>query len=497
MPSIGQYPADTLENESELTTKLERFFVFIRRRFVRKQRNGLSLTVGIVIVALFLLAFFFILQNYHGQDKLIQADTRIENLIYTLRSEELSDAMLLITLMGTWQIIFTGIIVIGFPLFALNLIPYLLALVISVSGGEIISSLIKNLVERPRPPVTSALIIEKSFSFPSGHTLVAVAFYGFLAYTFYRLGGTKRAKTLSIILGGTAILAIAFSRLYLGIHWPSDILASLALGGAWLCLVITGLKFAQKSIWTKGQAAIIGKRFIVVPTAILLILWLAYIGYFFSKQSLLPQAAVVQNPIHINEKDIPNELFSILPRFSETLTGSPMEPINIIIVGDYDQVLRAFHSAGWFQPDPITLRTTWKTAVASILNKPYPRNIESPAFWNSKPNDFAFQLPTATVRQRHHVHFWSTPLLTDQNHRVWFATAHFDKAINFKTIVPSHHIDPYIDNERETIKKTVAETGQISEIREFQVTQPGQGKNLAGDKFFTNGEAYVLFLKDE
>ena len=495
MSPASQYPANTLENEHELT-KIERFFAFTRRRFMRNQRNGLSLTIGIVISAIFLLVFFSILQDYRGQEALIRADTRIANLIYTLRSENLNGIMLLITLLGTWQIVFTGIIVIGFPLFTLNLIPYLLALIVSVGGGEIISSLIKNLVQRPRPPITSALIIEKSFSFPSGHALIAVAFYGFLAYIFYRFSENKRTKALSLFFGIGTTLIIAFSRLYLGIHWTSDVLASMALGSAWLCLVITGLKFAQKSIWTKEQAALIGKKFIVIPTIMLFMLWLGYISYFFHTQHILPQTDVVQNPTHIDEKDIPNDIFKTLPRFSETLTGVPTSPINIVIIGNYNEVIRVFESAGWFKPDPITLRTTWRTTIASIMNAPYPRNIEVPSFWNSKPNDFAFQLPTQTVRQRHHVHFWSTPLLTDQNHRVWFVTAHFDKAISFKTIIPSHHIDPNIDNERELIKQDLTQTGQTSEVREFQVAKAGKGKNPAGDTFITDGEAYAIFLKD-
>ena len=144
MPLADQNRADILEHKSELITKIGRFFAFIRRRFMRHQRNGLSLTLGITISILFLLVFFSILQDYRAQEALIRADTRIANLISTLRSEQLSNVMLLITLLGTWQIVFTGIIVVGFPLFSLNLMPYLLGLIISVSGGEIISSLIKN-----------------------------------------------------------------------------------------------------------------------------------------------------------------------------------------------------------------------------------------------------------------------------------------------------------------------------------------------------------------
>ena len=491
-----RYPADIEENSYKLTTMYGRFLDFIRRRFSRRDKLGLPLTIRIAFTIFFFFLFFAILQDYIGHNALIEADTRIVNLIYSLRSATLSNVMVFFSDIATWQIVFTGVAVIGFLLFSLNLLPYLFALIISAGGGEIVVAIIKNLVQRPRPPSIDALILEKSFSFPSGHAFIAFSFYGLLSYIVYRTNKKKIWKITAISAGIALIGIIAFSRVYLGVHWPSDVLASLALGAAWISTYSIILEFQKKPSGTKETAALIGKRFIAVPSALLLLFWSIYVGYFFAVHPLIPQSAFIQNPLPISEKDIPNGLFKDLPRTSETITGSPIEPINIIIVGNYAELIHAFESAGWVEPEPITITSSWRNTIASIFNKPYPRAIEAPAFWDSKPNDFAFQLPTATIRQRHHIHFWSTPFLTDNNQRVWFATAHFDKAIKLKTIIPTHTIDPHVDNERDMIRDDLLRTGDVSHFKEFQITQPGTGKNPSGDKFITDGRAFVLFLKD-
>lgn len=473
------------------------FLNFLRKRFSRKEKRGLQLTIGVLLAAFFVFLFFSILQDYRTYDPIIRADMRIINLIHTFRSETLNNIMLLITNLATLQIVVAGIVVIGFLLFILNLLPYFYALIISAIGGEMMYWIIKNLIQRPRPPSANALISAHGFSFPSGHAFIAFSFYGLLAYIIYRTSSKKRWKTGAIIGGATTIISIGLSRIYLGVHWPSDIFASFMLGAAWLVFLITILELRKKNSWIKENIRMIGKKFIVVPTTILFSLWLVYMGYFFHTYSFTPQIELIQNPVHIREVDIPNNLFTALPKSSETLSGRPMEPINIVIVGDYDKLIDMFASAGWVQPEPLTFAASLRNIIASILNEPYPQAIEAPAFWNSRPNDFAFQLPTNTIRQRHHIHFWTTPFLTDRGNRIWFATAHFDKNIKLKTIMPTHTIDPYIDNEREMIKQDIAKTGRINLIEKFQVIQPSKGKNLAGDAFVTDGNAYVFFLKDD
>ncbi len=87
------------------------------------------------------------------------------------------------------------------------------------------SLLLKGKFDRPRPDVFPPLVVEHTASFPSGHTLTAVAVYGFISVLLWQRGH----RWLSI-LSGFWVFMIALSRVYLGAHYPSDVLASLALG---------------------------------------------------------------------------------------------------------------------------------------------------------------------------------------------------------------------------------------------------------------------------
>ena len=478
-----------------LVENYEYFLNFVHRHLNPHKKDGFLLTIGIGITFFFLFIFFGILQDYIGHDPLVQADVRIVTLVRFFRSDALNGVMLFVSNLGKWQIIFFGVIAVGFPLFALNVLPYLFALVISAGGGEVIVWIIKNLVQRPRPSSITALLFEKGFSFPSGHSFMAVSFYGVLAYVVFRMSRKRTTKILSVIGGAGIMGAIGFSRIYLGVHWPSDVLASFALGAALLTAVITFLEIRQKSVLGKGNASLIGKRFILIPSISLFVVWLLYMGYFLNHHPFAPQIEPTENPIFISEKEIPGNLFSHLPHASETITGLPMEPINIILAGSYKEVSHVFELAGWVSPDPINIKNGWRHTIASILDEPYPKALETPSLWNGKVDDFAYQLPMQTIRQRYHVHFWSTPFVTDRNRTVWVGTAHFDQSITLKTIFPTHKIDPYVDNARNKIKDDLLETGEVESVEEFQITDVRQGKNQAGNLFVTDGKAIVLFLK--
>jgi membrane-associated phospholipid phosphatase len=96
----------------------------------------------------------------------------------------------------------------------------------------LLNSLLKLLFARPRPNVFPPLMAETSYSFPSGHTMSAVAVYGLLALLLWQRGQYAWA-----LLPGLWVPLVALSRVYLGVHYPSDVLASLALGTIWLVIV--------------------------------------------------------------------------------------------------------------------------------------------------------------------------------------------------------------------------------------------------------------------
>ena len=86
---------------------------------------------------------------------------------------------------------------------------------------------------RPRPDIFPPLVVEHSYSFPSGHTLTAVGVYGFIAVLLWQRGHRWLAT-----LSGIWVFMIALSRVYLGAHYPSDVLASLALGTIMLIIIL-------------------------------------------------------------------------------------------------------------------------------------------------------------------------------------------------------------------------------------------------------------------
>ncbi len=103
--------------------------------------------------------------------------------------------------------------------------------------------------ERARPDVTR-LVTATGYSFPSGHTMNATAFLGFIAYvTITEERISLHKKLLIILIASFVVLSISVSRIYLGVHFPSDILAGWATGGSWLVLcVIFHKAFIKKNL---------------------------------------------------------------------------------------------------------------------------------------------------------------------------------------------------------------------------------------------------------
>lgn len=113
-----------------------------------------------------------------------------------------------------------------------------LSLLISVLGAFVLNVWLKQIFGRPRPTVFPPLTAETTFSFPSGHAMNAVALYGFLTYLLWQQ--KQRAwATLALLFA----LLIAFSRIYLGVHYPSDIVGALSIGLVWLVIVVMGYRY--------------------------------------------------------------------------------------------------------------------------------------------------------------------------------------------------------------------------------------------------------------
>jgi undecaprenyl-diphosphatase len=111
-----------------------------------------------------------------------------------------------------------------------------LLLLAAVAGGQVLSHLTKGFFARPRPDLVSHEAYVHTASFPSGHSMMAAVTYLTLAAMLARATPSRRLKAYYLLLAALLTVAVGVSRVYLGVHWPSDVLAGWMIGAAWALL---------------------------------------------------------------------------------------------------------------------------------------------------------------------------------------------------------------------------------------------------------------------
>lgn len=175
-------------------------------------------------------------------------DTRILLAIERIHTPLLDRVMLAITFIGDPTVLL--VICLGFGIWLLKQgrRATTTTLGVAVVGSIVLNFLLKNLFGRARPELWNRIVDVGYYSFPSGHAMVSLVIYGLIGYIL----STRfpRARTLIICLTVILVAAIGFSRLYLGVHWPTDVAAGYAAGLVWLIACISSLK-----VWRKYRSA--------------------------------------------------------------------------------------------------------------------------------------------------------------------------------------------------------------------------------------------------
>ena len=113
-----------------------------------------------------------------------------------------------------------------------------ISIISNLAVVTILNQLLKNILQRPRP--TEFRIVEETgFSFPSGHSMVSMAFYGYLIYLIYKYVKNKYLKWILIVLLSILICTIGISRIYLGVHYTSDVLGGFFISISYLIIYIS------------------------------------------------------------------------------------------------------------------------------------------------------------------------------------------------------------------------------------------------------------------
>jgi undecaprenyl-diphosphatase len=195
-----------------------------------------SVVVGVAAAIIFAAFAHFVMQGFTQR-----MDEFTLQWIETHRTPGLSEFMLELTSLGSGMVLIMLVLVASVFLWLTRHHWSVYILLVGVVGGQFMNRLLKNFFERPRPSVVDWVTEVHSKSFPSGHAMTAVIAYASVAYLVARLEPTPLLRRTTWMLAIILILAVGISRMYLGVHYPSDILAGYLAGIAWLAFVASSL----------------------------------------------------------------------------------------------------------------------------------------------------------------------------------------------------------------------------------------------------------------
>lgn len=193
----------------------------------------------LLVITFIIITYFVLNDGFLGFDQILM--TKIKSI----ETDYLTFIMKVFSFIGsTRPVIFISFILllIIYKLYKKRqeVLLYLIVLI----GSTIINQLTKFLIKRERP--ISELMMETGFSYPSGHTMGAVSLYGIITFLLWRHVRTSSRRTVLILFSIVMIMTIGFSRIYLNVHYPSDIVGALLLSGIWLYLTIWLFQYAME-----------------------------------------------------------------------------------------------------------------------------------------------------------------------------------------------------------------------------------------------------------
>ena len=489
----------------EATGVLQRFAAryprlshFLAARIAWGSATGLSLTIGLVALVVIGQSFLELLLDVVTNSRVAGTDRRILHLVETLRTPELDQIMYALTYLGSVRTILALAAVVAIVALLAGRYTDVVLLILALVASELFVLATKTLVARPRPPLEDARIVQTGFSFPSGHAALAAAFYGTLAYLLIR---ALRWDALKVVVGSVAallVVAIGISRIYLGVHYPTDVLAGWTLGVFWLAvIVVTEHVWAARARWRLPQSpARLSRPFTVVITGVLTLISIGYLAVTYTDIPP-PSPAVAQIATVIAPAEVAMAVETRLPHYTEGLTGRLQEPVSLVFVGTRTQLEESFRAAGWTEAQPFGFNAVLGGVTAALGQRGDPAGPVTPSFLAEEPNALAFNLPVgATFAQRHHIRIWSTSFQTTSGRPIWLATASFDRGFELahNTWLPTHEIAPDIDTERAYVVSSLHTAGDVTQSDTVQLVPAEFGYNFDGDPFFTDGQTVLITL---
>ena len=219
---------------------------FLAARLTPEGVFGLRLTLGVALLLLAAAVFGNIAEDVVTGDEITVLDLRVAQWFHAHAAPGLTRFMLFITNWHDTLGVSAMALLLAIYFYRKKAKHWLLALIVTVPGGMLLNVAMKYSFRRTRPSLDHPLLTLQTYSFPSGHTAGATLFYGLLAC--YLMVVCKRwgQRAAVLALACTMVALVALSRVYLGVHYLSDVLAAMAEGICWLAICVTAISTLRR-----------------------------------------------------------------------------------------------------------------------------------------------------------------------------------------------------------------------------------------------------------
>ncbi|BFH64093.1 phosphatase PAP2 family protein [Paenibacillus azoreducens] len=200
---------------------------------LRRGRPDKLVITSIISGVIFIMIMLLVITN-----NIAWFDDAIISLVQGLENDRLTSFMKFLSFIGSSLMsVMIFVVVFLFLMIVLKHRRELIMFLVTVGGSELWNLILKNIIQRARPN-THRLVEITGFSFPSGHSMAAFALYGAITFLLWR-HIPRYAGRIAMITAGIALtLLIGISRIYLGVHYPSDVIGGYAASATWLMICI-------------------------------------------------------------------------------------------------------------------------------------------------------------------------------------------------------------------------------------------------------------------
>jgi membrane-associated phospholipid phosphatase len=238
-----------LQNSAILSNFRDRFpraWTMVTHRLSPEGYLGLHFTISLGVLSITAASFFALADEVGEQDWLVHFDHSLSAGLHEHSTLHAVGIFRLVTDLGNASTLAAIGILVVIALIVSRHWQLLCVWAIALLGVGFINEILKNTFQRVRPQLSNPWITESGWSFPSGHAMGSLVIYGMLAYSLGLMATSRALRVWIVFVTISLVIAIGFSRIYLGVHYFSDVVAGYCAASFWLALSITGNEVARR-----------------------------------------------------------------------------------------------------------------------------------------------------------------------------------------------------------------------------------------------------------